>query len=245
MFFYHWLHQTWKPSKGPITFSIQPTIEPWLITMFDATWGLTNHVLCLCVISFNQGLACEAMAAGKLLWKVRPKHHKFLGLMVGWRCHGVCVCVVLFLCDYSVHGISIKCVLLMSTKAWSHRLWPCQSTQPFAVGMLFRRGCCWPNKTFGCQSISKTIVSTSTFALRGILLCSLVETTYRVIYVMTCDMWFRSHLYENYFTCCHPKTTAYITSIWPATLSGPPRKKLVSTSQRPLCSELMGWDYLI
>lgn len=45
-------------------------------------------------------------------------------------------------------------------------------------------------------------------------------------------------------TMCHPKRT-YIMSIWPATLAGPPRKKIVSTSQRPLCSELMGGGYLI
>ena len=87
-------------------------------------------ILSYCVrLLFNSGLACEALASGKLLWKVRPKHHKFLGLMAGSGCHGVCVCVnvvcvmvcVFFLCD-NVHGISMGCVLsaqciFVSTKA--------------------------------------------------------------------------------------------------------------------------------
>ena len=39
-----------------------------------------------CPCCWFSGLAQEAIQAGRLLWKVRPKHHKLLGFVRKWSC---------------------------------------------------------------------------------------------------------------------------------------------------------------
>ena len=68
---------------------------------------VTNIWLFPCSLMVISGLAMEAIQSGKLLWKIRPKIHKFFGSKVGYH-------VMSMICKKCFQGI---CSSLFSTKA--------------------------------------------------------------------------------------------------------------------------------
>ena len=108
-----WMHarceMLWHCDRGPFS---HPTIfrnckQP--IIYFTALWidscrecMLVEHVtvlvrcsnVCLCVC--HLGLASEALCNGKLLWKLRPKLHKFLDRSDPFWCYGTYTLIILF-----------------------------------------------------------------------------------------------------------------------------------------------------